>query len=115
MDTYKNLHSKEQRVNESNRITKKYPDRVPIIVCKSNNCTLSDIDKQKFLTPKDLTLGQFIYVIRKRIKLDSTEALFIMVNNKVLPSKSCLGEIYNKDKDEDGFLYVIYTSENTFG
>ena len=48
METYKNLHSKEQRVNESNRITKKYPDRVPIIVCKSNNCTLSDIDKQKF-------------------------------------------------------------------
>ena len=39
METYKNLHSKEQRVNESNRITKKYPDRVPIIVCKSNNCT----------------------------------------------------------------------------
>ena len=46
METYKNLHSKEQRINESNRITKKYPDRIPIIVCKSNNCTLSDIDKQ---------------------------------------------------------------------
>ena len=23
--------------------------------------------------------------------------------------------VVNKDKDEDGFLYVIYTSENTFG
>ena len=105
----------EERQAESNNILTKYPGRVPVIVRKSPNSRLKDIDKKKFLVPSDLTIAQFIYVIRKRIKLDSTEALFIMVNNKVLPSKLCLGEIYNKDKDEDGFLYVIYTSENTFG
>ena len=115
METYKCSHSFEQRTNECNRILQKHPDRVPIIVCKSAECTLGDIDKQKYLTPRDLTLGQFIYVIRKRIKLKPEEALFIMINNNIVPGKSTLSEIYEAHKDEDGFLYVTYTSENTFG
>jgi len=115
MDTYKRRHSLEQRTNECIRIKNKHPDKVPIIVCKAKGCTLGDIDKSKFLTPKDLTLGQFIYVVRKRIKLNPEEALFILINNMIIPAKSTLSEIYDSNKDDDGFLYIIYTSENTFG
>jgi GABA(A) receptor-associated protein len=42
------------------------------------------IDKKKYLVPSDMTVGQFIYVIRKRIKLSPEKAIFIFVNN-VLP------------------------------
>ena len=28
---------------------------------------LDDIDKCKYLVPKDMTMGQFLFVIRKRI------------------------------------------------
>ena len=99
----------------SERIIKKYPARIPIIVCKDKNCKLVDIDKQKFLVPRDMNLGQFIYIIRKRIKLESSQALFIMVNNTLSPATLNLGEIYEKQKDKDGFLYITYSSENTFG
>ena len=38
---------------------------------------IPDIDKKKYLVPCDLTVGQFVYVIRKRIKLKPEKALFI--------------------------------------
>ena len=74
-----------------------------------------DIDKQKFLVPRDMNLGQFIYIISKRIKLDANEALFILVNNNLIPGNKVLNEVYENNKDIDGFLYVTYSSENTFG
>ena len=33
-----------------------------------------------------------------------------------MPSNKCIDEIYNEQMDKtDGFLYVCYTNENTFG
>ena len=115
MDLYKKNNSLEKRLGESQRILAKHPERIPIIVCKDNNCQLPDIDKQKYLVPKYMSLGQFIYIIRKRINLKSEEALFILVNHSLQPSNKLLQEIYETNKDEDKFLYVVYSSENTFG
>ena len=115
MEQYKQSHSFEKRLNESTRILGKYPERIPIIVCKADNCTLPDIDKQKYLVPKEFTLGQFIYVVRKRIKLDANEALFVLVNNSLQPGNSLIETIYESNKDKDKFLYITYSSENTFG
>lgn len=115
--TYKTDHSKEDRINESNKIRKKYPDRIPIIVERALNCDKSvpNIDKKKFLVPADLTMGQFQYVIRKRIKMNAEKAMFVFVNNKMMSSSSLLTTVYDEHKDEDGFLYVNYSGENTFG
>jgi hypothetical protein len=43
----------------------------------------------RYLVPADLTVGQFVYVIRKRIKLSSEKAIFIFVKN-VLPPTGAL-------------------------
>ena len=62
---------------------------------------------------QDLTVGQFVYVIRKRIKLAPEKAIFIFVD-EVLPATAALmSAIYEEHKDEDGFLYVSYSGENT--
>tara|TARA_B100001094_G_C17545851_1_gene491340 strand:- start:176 stop:373 length:198 start_codon:yes stop_codon:yes gene_type:complete len=64
----------------------------------------------------DLTIGQFSYVIRKRIKLNPEKAIYMFVNDRYLmPSSAMIKEVYEKNKDEDGFLYVSFSSENTFG
>ena len=115
MEIYKQSHPFDKRCSECERILTKHPDRIPIIVCKASNCTLPDIDKQKYLVPKDMSLGQFVYVIRKRIQLDSNEALFVMVNNTLQPGNKHIKEIYESNKDKDKFLYITYSSENTFG
>lgn len=107
----------EERLNESTKIMEKHTDRVCIYVKKSNEChTLNEIDRNKYLVPNYLSIGQFIYVIRKRIKLPQEKALFFYTKNKCLLSGSThIIDIYNKHKDYDGFLYITYTGENCFG
>ena len=115
MKSFKETTPLEQRIDESQQIINKYPDRIPVIVEKYFKCELPDVDKCKYLVPKDMTMTKFIFVIRKRIKLESTQALFITINHTMVPAPRLIGELYNEMKDEDGFLYVTYTGENTFG
>ena len=113
--SYKNEHTFEERHAEALKIRTKYPDRIPIIVERTGRTDINEIDKKKYLVPSDLTMGQFQYVIRKRIKLNPEKALFIFINN-VLPATSMnISSIYEENKDEDQFLYVQYAGENTFG
>ena len=104
-----------RRRSESDRIRAKYPDRVPVICERADRSDVPDIDKKKYLVPADLTVGQFIYVIRKRIKLPPEKAIFIFVDNVIPPTASLMSAVYEVQKDEDGFLYVTYSGENTFG
>ncbi len=104
------------RLNESERIRSKYPDRIPVICEKAQeNAGIPDIDKTKYLVPQDLTVGQFIYVIRKRVKLPPESALFIFVNGTIPPASMQMLSLYESVKNSDGFLYVTYANENTFG
>lgn len=63
----------------------------------------------------DLTVGQFVYVIRKRISVPAEKAIFIFVNNTLPPTAALMSTVYEQHKDEDGFMYMIYSGENTFG
>ncbi len=106
----------DQRRSESKRIREKYPDRVPIICEKSpKHPTMPNLDKKKYLVPTDLTLAQFIYVIRKRLKLEASKALFLFIDGYILSSNLLLGDIYEEHSDIDGFLYIKYSEESTFG
>ena len=69
----------------------------------------------RYLVPADLTVGQFVYVIRKRIKLSPEKAIFVFVNNVLPPTAALMSSIYEEHKEEDGFLYIAYSGENTFG
>ena len=97
------------------KILEKYPDRVPIYVKKKEGSNVEEITKHKYLVPRDMTMGNFIYVLRKNITLKSSQALFVFVDNLIVSNSEMMGEIYNRHKNEDNFLYVIYSSESTFG
>ena len=112
---FQSNHPFEKRLEESTKIREKYKDRIPIIVLKHETCELPTIDKHKYLVPQDMSFSQFIFVIRKRIQLDPSQSLFSVINGKLVNGSTTVGVIYNDLKDNDGFLYVVYTSENTFG
>ena len=76
----------DKRRSEAERIRIKYPDRVPVICEKADRSDIPDIDKKKYLVPADLTVGQFQYVIRKRIKLAPEKALFVFCSNHIPPT-----------------------------
>jgi len=104
-----------RRMYESKTLTLKYSDRVPIIVKPGNDHT-PQIEKFKYLVPRNVTVTEFVNVIRKQIKIRSFQALFILVGDGVLPvSRETMGQVYEEHRDEDGFLYLVYSLENTFG
>ena len=117
MFNFKKRNNLADRLSESNRIRMKYPERIPIICEKTNSSSNSvpDLDKSKYLVPCDLTLGQFMFVIRKRMKLPSENALFLFVKGSIPSSNTIISNLYDAKKDEDGFLYINYSGENTFG
>ncbi|XP_059164940.1 gamma-aminobutyric acid receptor-associated protein-like 2 [Physella acuta] len=112
---FKEEYTFEHRMLESGKIRTKYPERIPVIVEKDPKSHITYIDKRKFLVPNDISVAQFMWIIRKRIQLPSEKAIFLFVG-KVLPQSSAsMGQIYEDHKDEDGFLYIAYSGENTFG
>jgi len=105
-----------ERVKKSQFILEKYPDRVPLIITPSKtDRNLYPIDKSKYITPRELSLLQLQQIIRKRIQFPPEKALFMFINNKLFPITSLVGQIYDDNKDSDGFLYITYCQENTFG
>ena len=106
-----NKFTKEQ----SEKICKQYDGRIPIIIW-----TISDnilIKKRKFIVPVDISMGQFLYVLRKQIKnINETEGLFLFIyKSNVLPSMGdMISKIYAEHND-NGFLKLTLTKENTFG
>jgi len=115
--SFKNEYSFQDRLNESKRVLTKYPDRVPIICERSliatHDCPL--IDKRKYLVPRTYTMGEFLFVIRKRLKLSPEKAIFLFVDSTIPSTSSLIGEIYQRHKDNDGYLYITYSQENIFG
>ena len=107
--------SLEHRTNEAIKMRTRYPNSICTIVEKADKSNIIKLDKKKFLIPKDLTVGQFIYILRKRIKLSPEQAIFIFVNSHLPASGSTISEIYEKYRNDDGFLYLTYSGENVFG
>lgn len=116
MATFKEQHSFAQRQIEALRIRDKFPSRIPVIVERSPQSKhIHNLDKTKFLVPSDLTISQFIYIIRKRLTLPSEMALFLFVNGTLPTTSSFMSELYTSFADKDGFLYCLYSGENVFG
>lgn len=113
--SFKSINSFEKRRSDFLIVYKKYPTRIPIIIERSLKSNINQIDRNKFLVPCDQTIGQLIYVLRKRININHNEGIFIFVNNILPGTGDSLQKIYDEHKDIDGYLYLVYSSENTFG
>lgn len=117
---YKKITSFEERKQKSLKMTTSYPDRIPVIIEMSSSSTsyqsyIAATHKVKYLVPYDLTMGQFIKILRDKIKIDPSTALFFFINNKIFPITTPIGSIYKDEVDDDGFLYIEFCEESTFG
>jgi GABA(A) receptor-associated protein len=114
---FKNKYSFEERQSEATRIRSRYTDRIPIICQKAKyaNRACPTIDKTKYLIPADLTIGQFIWVIRTRLQIPQHKALFMFIDGVIPPVSKLISRIDTDHRDKDGFVYMYYNMENTFG
>jgi GABA(A) receptor-associated protein len=112
---YKLERTLDDRIRESRAMLTKYSDRIPIIIHPKSTQD-PKIDKHKYMAPRNLTFSQLFYVIRKRLHMDSSKGIFFFLeNNTLVIASSVIEEVYSRYADEDGFLYICYSIENTFG
>lgn len=110
--------SRKDNVNSINseyvlKLLRKHPDKVPVIFIPSSNTP--EINKRKFIIPRDLLVAQLLYIIRQKIKLEPEKAIFLFFGNHTVSTNMIMSEVYERYKDKDGILYVNYSTENTFG
>jgi GABA(A) receptor-associated protein len=103
-----------KRLTESIKIKNKYPGKIPIIVTKDPISKLPQISEAKYLISDDLTVDELIFIIKKRIKLEENKDLSIYIKNYFPNLSSSILEIYNRYKNNDGFLYVVYIEKKNY-
>ena len=58
----------------------------------------------------------YLVIPRNRMDLKQSQAFYLLINNSGLASMSLsMAEVYKDHKDEDGFLYMTYASQEMFG
>ncbi|NXX51641.1 MLP3C protein, partial [Tricholaema leucomelas] len=78
--------------------------------------TLPPLTRTKFLVAEDLPLAHFASALRSRLCLASSQTFYLLLDNKALPGVAMtMQELYQASKDEDGFLYLTYASQEMFG
>ena len=104
----------ETRTYESSQLVRRHPDRIPVLIQAGNKHTPT-VERCKYLVPKTTTVGEFVAVIRRMTRVNPTQALFIFIGGVLPPNTSTMESAYQTHRDEDGFLYLTYSLENTFG
>lgn len=107
----------EKRRAVSSRLLCNYPDRIPIIVGRANIKNTPDINKHKYIVPRDISFGTFSVELRQHIpNLDAHTGLLFFLSDSTLPQTSTvISTLYERHKSDDGFMYLTYSCENTFG
>ena len=106
-----------QRKLQCDNLRNQFPDKIPIICEKDTKYDIKDTDKTRYLVPQELTISQFNFMIRKRLKLSQEDAFFLLANGKYsLTGDTIISDIYERYKDkEDGFLYITYANDVFLG
>jgi GABA(A) receptor-associated protein len=113
---FKEEHSLDERKNESGKIAKFWPDKIPIILEKREGSKLAEVPKAKLLCPRSYTFSQFLMCLRMKIKLNKEDSLFVFLNkNELVTGDKSIAALYEDSKDEDGFLYLMYCEHVSLG
>jgi hypothetical protein len=105
-------------------LLRKYPDRVPIII--SSKSIKHNVNR--FITPLNMTISEFIVILRQKIQIVPSDAIYIFIKQKskntdnntintdimVQPSAT-IGTLYDMYKDDNMVLNILFEKEAVFG
>ena len=68
------------------------------------------------MMPASFKMSEVMSIIRKNLKVGKDQGIFLLAEGKhMLKANASLVTMFEKYKDEDGFLYVMYAEENIYG
>ncbi len=117
----------EERKKITDNILGKYEDKCPIYLSFDSQLNLKSLKNyNRYIVTNNLTLSQFLLIVKKKINFDATESLSLFIeiydknnsnikNTILAPLSSSIASVYNNNKNEDGFLYMRLLKENVFG
>ena len=129
---FKEQMSFEERKRKAENLLSNYPERIPTIIEKDKSLLekeqneenkegkkkikISNDTKTKFLLNKTDTVDNIILVIKNQLQISAEQAIFLLVNEKyALSGNSLIENVYEKYKNEDGFLYLTFALELVWG
>ena len=113
----KDIINSNLSIKEQNKKIYQNTNFVPIFLKKnSKDKNLSTLLRNKFLIEKNLTFNELLNKINIKLKLNPSQSLYLYVNNKILNINDKIINVYERhNNDNDFFLYVEYTSMESFG
>ena len=107
-----NLNEKRIVKKEVELIKEKYPKYIPILI----RSTKIKFTQHKYLVNEEVTVSQFMTIIKKKILLKAYEAIYLFINNTIPQGSTQLNSLYRLHKDhETDMLIITVCKENTFG
>jgi hypothetical protein len=104
-----------QRISEGARLRMMYPMRIPIILERREKST-PRVSREKFLLHQEALGGELMVEVRRRTSLDERSALFFSCGGQMITGMTEMKHLHSQHQDpSDGFLYVQYGVESTFG
>ena len=111
---YKKSNSYVERKARSARLLKQYPDNFPVIIEADPYSTQTQMT-HKCLVHNALTIANIQQILRKKLKLNEYQAIYICTGQTILSGTLTIEYVYNHYKSDDDFLYLTYCNENSFG
>ena len=122
-------NSEEVRIAKAKEVLAKNPNRVPVILEVSHKSKLPPLQKYRQLVPREYKLSQVISgAIRQVLTIPQDCSIFLYCNGTSGTNPTLLnagrrglirdmqaGEVYDKYKAKDGFLYLQYSEISTLG
>lgn len=108
---FKINNSLKDRIESYKQISKKYPNKIPIICEKYPKCNdIEELNKTKFLIEKTHKIKEFLILLEKNNKL--SHPICLIINEKIIDENENLENLYNNFKDEeDNMLYCFYSKK----
>lgn len=95
-------------------LVSKHENKIPVVVETDPRSTIKFFSFKLTLKPT-VQISMLAKIVRDKIQLSNSEAIFLFCGNVSLAGNKVLGETYEKYRDKDGFLYIVVSNIESFG
>jgi GABA(A) receptor-associated protein len=92
------------------------PHKIPVRCQRSPDSRLPVLVRTNWMVPSHVTMGEFLFWIRRQLQLPCHMAMFMAFEDGFMPQMSAtMSLLHLWGAGPDGCLHLVYSGENVFG